>query len=119
MLKSRAWLVALLFAAASSSAHAQDSIFATKRIPFQSGFRVYIIPDMEGMSSVVANRDILSGYEGERYKTAGSIDYPQYRELLTKDMNAVIAGARAAGAKSFVVNEGHGGNLFANVIPWE
>jgi len=24
-----------------------------------------------------------------------------------------------AGARSFVVNEGHGGNLFANVLPWD
>jgi D-amino peptidase len=34
-------------------------------------------------------------------------------------VNATIAGARKAGARSFVVNEGHGGNLFANVLPWE
>jgi D-amino peptidase len=34
-------------------------------------------------------------------------------------VNAVIAGARSAGARSFVINEGHGGNLFANILPWE
>jgi D-amino peptidase len=34
-------------------------------------------------------------------------------------VNATIAGARRAGAASFVVNEGHGGNLFANIEPWE
>jgi D-amino peptidase len=101
------------------SLQAQDSIFARKRVPFEPGFRVYIIPDMEGMAGVVANRDIISGYEGERYKNSGSIEYPNYRMQLTKDMNAVIAGARLGGARSFVVNEGHGGNLFANVIPWE
>jgi D-amino peptidase len=34
-------------------------------------------------------------------------------------VNATIQGARVGGARSFVVNEGHGGNLFANVLPWE
>jgi D-amino peptidase len=34
-------------------------------------------------------------------------------------VNAAIAGARRAGARSFVVNEGHGGNQFANILPWD
>jgi D-amino peptidase len=34
-------------------------------------------------------------------------------------VNAVIEGARSAGAGGFTVNEGHGGNDFANLQPWE
>src|SRR6476619_7516099 len=51
--------------------------FRDKQIPHEPGFRVFLVPDMEGMGSAV-------------------------------DIHEVIAG-----------NEGHGGNLFANVLPWE
>lgn len=99
---------------------AQNPDFADKRIPFEPGFRVYIVPDMEGMGSVVHTREIIAGNEAPRYREFTSPDYwQQYRLLLTEEVNATIGGARAAGAQSFVVNEGHGGNLFANVLPWE
>ena len=99
---------------------AHDPAFADKRIPFEPGFRVYIVPDMEGMGSVVHTREIIAGNEAPRYRELTSPDYWQhYRQLLTAEVNATISGARAGGAQSFVVNEGHGGNLFANVIPWE
>lgn len=99
---------------------AQDSPFAAKRVPFEAGFRVYYIVDMEGMGSAVNIREVIAGNEGERYKDRSSTDYWNfYRGLLTDEVNASIAGARAAGARSFVVNEGHGGNLFANVLPWQ
>ncbi|HSJ10271.1 MAG TPA: M55 family metallopeptidase, partial [Longimicrobiales bacterium] len=80
---------------------------------------IYLVPDMEGMSAVVTNREIIAGTEGTRYATGSGRDYDQYRMLLTKEVNATIAGARSGGARSFVVNEGHGGNMFANVLPWE
>jgi len=99
---------------------AQDPRFANKRVPFEPGFRVYYIVDMEGMGSVVSIREVIAGNEGERYKDRTSTDYWNfYRGLLTDEVNASIAGARLAGARSFVVNEGHGGNLFANVLPWQ
>lgn len=86
--------------------------------PAPGEFRVYLISDMEGMASVVFNREIISGYEGERYRNASSQDYwTYYRELFTREVNAAIAGARRGGARSFVVNEGHGGNLFGNLLP--
>jgi len=48
------------------------------------------------------------------------VDYwDRFRGLLTQEVNAAIRGARKGGGTSFVVNEGHGGNLFANVLPWE
>ena len=99
---------------------AQDPRFANKRVPFEAGFRVYYIVDMEGMGSVVNIREVIAGNEGERYKDRSSTDYWNfYRGLLTDEVNASIAGARSSGARSFVVNEGHGGNLFANVLPWQ
>jgi D-amino peptidase len=79
-----------------------------------------IIPDMEGMGSAVDIHEVIAGNEGEQYRTLTSPDYwDVFRGLLTREVNAVISGARGAGAGSFVVNEGHGGNLFANVLPWD
>jgi len=91
-------------------------------MPAPHGFRVFITTDMEGLGSVVHNREIIAGNEGERYRAPGasSPDYwEHYRDLLTREVNATIAGARLGGGRSFVVNEGHGGNLFANVLPWD
>ncbi len=99
---------------------AQTPAPSSPKVPPPDGFRVYMITDMEGMASVVFNREIISGWEGERYRTQSSPDYwNHYRGLFTQEVNAVIAGARRGGARSFVVNEGHGGNLFANLLPWE
>jgi D-amino peptidase len=89
-------------------------------VPPPAGFRVYLITDMEGLASVVFNREIISGYEGERYRDQSSRDYwEHYRGILTREVNAVIGGARRGGARSFVVNEGHGGNLFGSILPWD
>jgi D-amino peptidase len=88
--------------------------------PEGGGFRVMIIPDMEGMGSAVDIHEVIAGNEGEQYRTLTSDDYWQhFRGLLTQEVNAAIAGARSGGARSFVVNEGHGGNLFANILPWD
>jgi D-amino peptidase len=90
------------------------------KLPAPEGFRVYFITDMEGMASVVFNREIISGWEGDRYRDQSSRDYwEHYRALFTEEVNAAIEGARRGGAASFVVNEGHGGNLFANLLPWQ
>jgi len=95
-------------------------LFADKTIPFEEGFRIYLVPDMEGMGSAVQVSEVIAGNEAPRYRDRTGPDYwNHYRQLLTQEANAVIEGARAAGAQSFVVNEGHGGNRFANVIPWE
>ncbi len=94
--------------------------FREKTIPHEAGFRVFLIPDMEGMGSAVDGREILAGNETPAYKDRSSPDYwDHFRSLLTKEVNATIKGARLGGAASFVVNEGHGGNLFANVLPWD
>ena len=88
--------------------------------PPSGGYRVLIVPDMEGMGSAVDIHEVIAGNEGEQYRTLTSDDYwNRFRGLLTQEVNSVITGARAGGAGSFVVTEGHGGNLFANVLPWD
>jgi D-amino peptidase len=92
---------------------------AEKRVPFEPGFRVYLLVDMEGMGSAVNGREVIAGTEGEAYKDRGGQDWwNHYRGLLTEETNATIRGARQAGARSFVVNEGHGANRFATLEPW-
>ena len=46
----------------------------------------------------------------------GTAQHERFREELTDEINAVIAGARAGGATQFIVNDGHGGTLFRNVL---
>jgi D-amino peptidase len=119
--------VLLCLASAASGLRAQtappppsSAPFRAKQIPHEPGFRVFLVPDMEGMGSAVDIHEVIAGNEGERYKELTSPDYwDRFRLLLTREVNAAIHGARRAGARSFVVNEGHGGNLFANVLPWE
>jgi D-amino peptidase len=113
----------LLCVAATLHAQGRNASLAeyrAKQIPHEDGFRVYIIPDMEGMGSAVDIHEVIAGNEGEHYKDLTSPDYwDHFRSLLTQEVNATIRGARNGGARSFVVNEGHGGNLFANVLPWD
>ena len=118
--------VAALLLAVSTTALAQTPAqtraeqFRAKTVPHEAGFRVFIVPDMEGMGSAVDIHEVIAGNEGERYRNLTSPDYwDRFRLLLTQEVNATIKGARLAGARSFVVNEGHGGNMFANVLPWE
>lgn len=76
------------------------------------GFTVYIIADMEGLAAAVRNStEMRPVYRG------GSAEHERFREELTDEVNAVIAGARRGGATQFVVNDGHGGTLFRNVLP--
>jgi D-aminopeptidase len=89
-------------------------------MPAPEGFRVFITTDMEGLGSVVFNREIIAGNETERYRQPGSSspDYwEHYRDILTREVNATIAGARLGGARLFIVKEGHSGNLVANFLP--
>jgi D-amino peptidase len=83
------------------------------------GFKVFIVPDMEGMAGTVFGREVLSGAEAGCKTCRTSPDYARFRRQMVEDANAVIAGARAAGGTEFTVNEGHGGNDFANIEPFE
>ena len=113
-------LLCLASALNAQTPSASLATFRAKQIPHEDGFRVFIIPDMEGMGSTVNIHEVIAGNEGEHYKDLTGPDYwNHFRSLLTQEVNATIKGAREAGARSFVVNEGHGGNLFANVLPWD
>lgn len=117
----RRFLVPALICLASV-VHAQggSAPYRDKQIPFEPGFRVFIVPDMEGMGSTVSIYEIIAGNEGPAYKALTGPDYwDGFRLMVTREVNAAIRGARTAGAQSFVVSEGHGGNRFANVLPWE
>lgn len=116
-------VTAALCLATALPLHAQrlgSAPYRDKQIPHEAGFRIFLVPDMEGMGSTVDSREVLAGNEGAGYKDRSSPDYwDHFRSLVTQEVNATIKGARTAGATSFVVNEGHGGNLFANVLPWD
>lgn len=102
------------------AAQAPATLYPPPHLPPPDGYRVFIIPDMEGMGSVVNIHEVIAGIEGKNYVDLTGPDYWQRsRSLMTQEVNAVIRGSRGAGARSFVVNEGHGGNLFANIIPEE
>ncbi|MGH7539016.1 MAG: M55 family metallopeptidase [Gemmatimonadales bacterium] len=80
-----------------------------------SGFTVYIVADMEGLAAAVRNpTEMRPGFRGGHDPT-----HEAFRSELAREVNAAIAGARAAGATQFVVNEGHGGTLFRNIHPEE
>ena len=78
----------------------------------RTGFTVYIIADMEGLAAAVRNAT-----EMRPENRGGSAQHQRFRQELTDEVNALIAGARSAGATQFIVNEGHGGTLFRNVLP--
>lgn len=90
-----------------------------KALPPQPAPRVYLMVDMEGMGSAVKSQEVIAGNEGPAYRDRTGPDYwSHFRELLTAEANAAIRGAREAGAASFTVAESHGGNRFANLLPW-
>jgi D-amino peptidase len=119
MLRVRLPLFALLLIVTGTLAGQSLPPGAEKRVPFEPGYAVYLLVDMEGMGSAVNVGEVIAGTEGPAYKDRGGRDWWDfYRGLLTEEVNATIAGARAAGAERFVVNEGHGANRFATVEPW-
>jgi D-amino peptidase len=66
---------------------------------------IYITLDLEGVSTVTALEQV----------SHGSPEFAATRVLVTKEINAAIDGALAAGATAFLVNEGHGKHR--NVLP--
>ena len=67
--------------------------FRDKQLPHEPGFRVFLVPDMEGMGSAVDIHEVIAGNEGERYKELTSPDYwDRFRLLLTREVNATITG---------------------------
>jgi D-amino peptidase len=71
--------------------------------------RVYISADMEGIGGVVTDQQLgPTGFE-----------YTKFRELMTEEVLAAIAGAREAGATDILVSDSHGNfqNLLVDRFP--
>jgi len=64
----------------------------------QSGVKVLLLYDMEGITGATTGSDVSSSSRG----------YPAARESLTEDVNAAIAGLLKAGATEVVITDGHG-----------
>jgi D-amino peptidase len=71
----------------------------------QTGRKVYISADMEGISGIV----------GDDQLSAGGAEYGRSRKLMAEDVNAAIRGSLAAGATEIVVNDAHGSQR--NLVP--
>src|SRR5687767_13981216 len=64
----------------------------------QTGLKVLLLYDMEGVTGAVRGSDVSSSSE----------TYAATRESLTADVNAAIAGLLKAGATEVVLTDGHG-----------
>jgi D-amino peptidase len=65
----------------------------------QKTLKVLVLYDMEGVSGASSVRFVEFGADPE---------YPEARKSLTADVNAAIAGLKAAGATEIIVVDGHG-----------
>lgn len=82
---------------------------AASPIAAQRPIKVFISVDMEGIGGVVTSEQLSpSGFE-----------YAKFREYMTAEALAAIAGAREAGATEFVVADAHGNmqNLLIDRFP--
>lgn len=77
--------------------------------PAQQRLKVYISVDMEGVAGVVTG-DQLS---------PGGFEYERFRQFMTKEALAAVAGAREAGATEILVSDSHGNgeNLLIEQFP--
>jgi len=69
------------------------------------GLKVFISVDMEGITGVVNGEDV----------SRGGKDYDYFRQTMTREANAAIEGALAAGATEIIVRDSHGTAL--NLLP--
>ncbi len=75
----------------------------------QDGLKIYISADMEGLVGVVTAEQL----------GPGGFEYNKFREIMTNEVNAAIAGARAGGATEILVSDSHGNgqNLLIDQLP--
>ncbi|HJO37972.1 MAG: M55 family metallopeptidase [Vicinamibacterales bacterium] len=75
----------------------------------QDGLKIYISADMEGVTGAVT---------GDQLSPDG-FEYQRFRQFLTDEVNAAIAGAREAGATEILVSDSHGNgeNLLIEQLP--
>jgi len=85
------------------------AVLASSPLAGQQGLKVYISADMEGVVGTVTSDQLgPSGFE-----------YQRFREIMTAEVNAAIAGARQAGATQILVSDSHGNgeNLLMERLP--
>lgn len=80
-------------------------LIAAYTLAAQTGKKVYISVDMEG----------ISGISGPDQLFSGGAEYARSRKLMAGDANAAIQGAVAGGATEIVVNDSHGD--MRNLLP--
>lgn len=75
----------------------------------QSGLKVYISADMEGIAGAVT---------GDQLGPAG-FEYGKFREFMTREVLAAIGAAREMGATQILVSDSHGNgeNLLLELLP--
>lgn len=75
----------------------------------QEGLRVYISADLEGVAGAVTPDQL----------GPGGFEYARFREFMTEEVLAAIAGAREAGATEILVSDSHGNgqNLLLERFP--
>lgn len=99
------------------------STFPVKTLPFEPGFRAYIVSNMAGMGAAVDAKEVMTGSEPGAPPQSNTASFGEYesrfRSLLTQEANAAVRGARLGGARSFVVSDAHPTNGFGNILPWE
>ena len=93
-MRVRKWLALALAATASFAAGAVRA-----QQPAAGKLKVFISADMEGVGGV-STWSVQAGSMGREYE--------KFRELMTKEVNAAIEGAFAAGATEVVVGDSHG-----------
>lgn len=71
----------------------------------KEGLKIFISVDMEGITGVVHWKDVMR--DGK--------DYDIFRTIMTREVNAAIEGAVAAGATEIVVRDSHGSAR--NILP--
>ena len=77
--------------------------------PARQPLKVYISADMEGIAGVVSEQQL----------SPAGFEYARFREFMTAEVLAAIAGAREAGATEIVVGDSHGNgqNLLIERLP--
>ncbi len=81
------------------------ALTGTARGQSDGGLKVFISVDMEGVTGVVNVDDV---------RRTGK-DYDYFRQTMTREANAAIEGALAAGATEIIVRDSHGSAL--NLLP--
>lgn len=100
--RANGWRIGGLLAVASLS-------LASAPAQSQSGRRIFISVDMEGIAGAVSPTQI----------TDTGQDYSRHRRIMTDEVLAAIKGAEEAGATEFVVADAHGNhqNVYVEELP--